>query len=329
MLKFLLVLALSCGMSVASAANLTLYTDRPADRLKPLAEQFKNQTGVEVTIVELPYKDLLKKLQTEGSESPADMIYTKDLVYQAELAALGFYQPMDSKKVQVSVSSSMRDPRNLWAAVTYRARTLVYDSNRTDVSQINSYEDLAKPEFAGRLCLRTSNNSYNEALVASLIHNLGYERAKNILVGMVENLATDVVKSDTALLESIATGVCEVGLANHYYLAQLIAQKPNFPVSIKFLEQGGRGVHVNGSGIGIAKTSQNPELAQQFVEFLFTDSVQLYISESHFEYPAVQHLVPTSLIKKWGPFKADAANWSDIGLDIQNAKQMVKEIGYL
>lgn len=329
MFRFLLVLALSCGISVASAATLNLYTDRPTDRLKPLADQFKAQNGVDVVIVELPYKDLLKKLQAEGGSSPADIIYTKDLVYQAELAEQGFYQAMDSKKVQGSVVSGMRDPRNLWTAVTYRARTLVFDPKRTDVSAINSYEDLAKPEFAGRLCLRTSNNSYNEALVASFIHNMGYEKSKDVLAGMVDNLATDVVKGDTALLESIATGVCEIGIANHYYLAQLIAQKPNFPVSLKFLEQNGRGVHINGSGVGIAKTSQNPVAAQQFIEFLFTDSVQVYLSESHFEYPAVQHLAPTTLIKQWGPFKADTANWTEIGAEIKNARQLVKEVGYL
>lgn len=329
-MKKLLGFAIGSLMTVAAqAATLTLYTDRPTARLLPVAEAFQKQTGAKVVIVELAYKDLLKKLQTEGDSSPADLIFTKDLVFQAELAKLGWFQAMDSKSVETKVAQAMRDPKNLWTAVSFRARTLVYDPSRTDVSGINSYEDLAKPELAGRLCLRTSSNSYNEALVAHFIHNWGYEKTKEVLTGMVENLATEVAKGDTALIENIANGVCELGIANHYYLAQLVAQKPNFPVKVKFLDQNGRGTHVNGSGIGIAKTSKSPTLAAQFIELLLTDSVQLAISESHFDYPVATHLAPTSLIKDWGTFKFDSANWSAIGEEVENGKKLVKEVGYL
>ncbi|MFP5520371.1 MAG: extracellular solute-binding protein [Bdellovibrionia bacterium] len=329
MKKILLSSLLTLVGAVASANTLTIYTDRPTARLQPIADEFTKSTGAAVTIVELPYKDLLAKLEAEGAASPADLIYTKDLVYQAELAKKGFYQAMNSKSVQTTVAAAMRDPGNLWTAVSYRARTLVYDAGRVDVSKINTYEDLANEEWAGRLCLRTSNNSYNEALVASFIHNMGYDKAKAVVAGMVDNLAGDVAKGDTGLLETIANGGCEIGLANHYYLAALVAKNPNFPVKVKFLDQNGRGTHVNGSGIGIAKTSQNPALAQQFIELLLTDSVQDYVSASHFEYPAAQHMLPSTLIKDWGTFKADSANWSAIGEEVESAKKLVKEVGYL
>ena len=71
------------------------------------------------------------------------------------------------------------------------------------------------------------------------------------------------------------------------------------------------------------------DFLQKFIELLMTDSVQIYLSEAHFEYPAATHLLPTSLIKEWGTFKSDKANWTEIGLEAEKAKKLVKEVGYL
>lgn len=315
--------------TAAFASTITLYTDRPTARLQPIADQFKQQTGHDVVIVELPYKDLLTRLKAEGEGSPADLIFTKDIVYQTELANLGFFQPMKSDRVTSTVHASMRDPQNLWTAVTYRARTLVYDPAKTDVSQIEDYADLANEKWAGRLCLRTFNNSYNESLVSAFIQNYGYDKAKEIVAGYVANLATDVFKNgDTAVIEAVANGTCDVALVNHYYLAQTLAQKPNLPVRVKFLNQNSTGVHVNGSGIGVAKTSKQVAAATAFIDLLMTDSVQESLSAAHFDYPASQKVVPTSLIKDWGTFKFDLSNWTAIGSQLENARKLAQEVDY-
>lgn len=317
--------ALVSGAAIASP--LTIYTDRPTDRLQPIADQFTRQTGVPVVIVEKAYPALLSQLEAEGDKSPADLLFTKDLVFQTELAKKGMYQPMDTKSFEVKVSQTMRDPANLWTAVTFRARTLVYNPAVTDVSQLKTYEDLTSDDWAGRLCVRTSNHGYNEAMVASWIVTRGYEGAKKLVSGLVANLATDVFKGDTTILEAIANGTCEVGLVNHYYLATMLANKPSFPVKAKFLDQG-YGVHVNGTGVGIAKTSQNAVLAQQFIELLMTDKVQVYLADAHFDYPASVNAAPQSLIKDWDLFSYDPSNWSVIGNEVEAARKLVKEVGY-
>lgn len=324
----LMTFALFLLIAPAALADLTIYTDRPTDRIRPIAEIFTAKTGLKVTIVEEAYPTLLKRIQTEGSNSPADLIFTKDLIFLSELARSGHFQSFQSDSIASSVESSMRDPQNLWTAVSKRARTIMYNPNRVQASELSTYEDLADLKWAGRLCLRTGKGSYNEALVSSLIVNHGAAKAKEIVAGWVENLAVDPFPNDTKMLEAVANGICDVAIANTYYLARMIAQNPKLPVKAYFSNQNSTGAHINGSGIGVAATSKQAALASQFIEILLQDDVQLSLTGAHFEYPAKINLLPSTLIREWGGFKADSANWSVIGAEAEAARQLIREVEY-
>lgn len=327
-MKSLMSFALFLLMAPAALADLTIYTDRPTDRIRPVAEIFTAKTGQKVTIVEEAYPALLSRIETEGANSPADLIFTKDLVFLSELARLGHFQAFQSDTIAHSVDSSMRDPQNLWTAVSKRARTIMYNPNRVQASELSTYEDLADVKWAGRLCLRTGKGSYNEALVGSLIVNHGAAKAKQIVAGWVENLAVDPFPNDTKMLEAVANGICDVAIANTYYLAGIIAQNPQFPVKAYFANQNGSGAHVNGAGIGVAATSKQAALASQFIEILLQDDVQLSLTGAHYEYPAKTNLLPSTLIREWGGFKADNANWSVIGAEVEAARNIIREVEY-
>lgn len=328
MKRFFALIAFSL-VAQSAMADLVVYTDRPTDRLQPAIQLFTAATGVKVTVLEEPYAALLKRLQTEGSSSNADVIFTKDLVYNRELASLGFFQPMHSAIVNEATVSQLRDPQGLWTAISKRARTIMYNPARVDASELSTYEDLSTDKWAGRVCLRTSKSSYNDALVGSFIVNNGYDKAAEMVKGLVFNLAVDPFPNDVKVLEAIANGVCDVGIANTYYLAGVVAQNPNFPVKPFFANQNTTGVHVNGSGAGVAATSQQAALATKFIETLLSDEIQLQISGGAFEYPAKTNLVPNTLIKDWGTFTIDAANWSDVGAEAENARQIMKDVEYL
>ncbi|WP_295901745.1 extracellular solute-binding protein [uncultured Bdellovibrio sp.] len=326
----LLVAALLLTVSTvaAQAETLTIYTDRPTARLQPLADQFKAEKGVDVVIVEKAYADVLAQLQTEGAATPADLIFTKDLVFLSDLTNKGLLQPLTNASVKSSVAPAMKDQNDHWVAVTYRARTLVYDSSRVKASELSNYEDLADAKWAGRVCMRTSKGTYNVALIASLVHHKGEAQAKNIMSGILDNLAVDVFPNDTAMMTAMANGICDVGIANTYYLAGMVQQNPNFPIKPLFANQDTTGVHVNGSGIGIVKYSQKAALAQEFISLMLQEPAQLHLSSSHLEYPAALGVTPNTLIKDWGTFKADATNWSVIGEQVPAAQRIIKELDY-
>ncbi len=325
---FLFLLAL---LSQPAFAALTIYTDRPTARVQFVADRFTAQTGETVDIVELGYDSLLQKLELEGKESIADVIYVKDMVYLAELANKGLLQPLESAFVKGAVSAQMRDPNGLWTAITMRARTMVYsaDTSRIDPLELSTYADLAKPKWAGRLCLRTSKGSYNQALVGSLIANTIYDDAKAVVEGWVKNMAVEPRANDIQVIEAIANGECDVGIVNNYYLGQVLAGKPNTPVKIFYANQNENGVHVNGTGAGIALTSKQADLATQFIELMLDAEVQKFLSDNSYEFPARQDVSGNELIESWGDFRIDTRSWSESGGNADLAKKIFLETGYL
>ncbi len=321
------------GSIGAEAQTLTLYTDRPTARLAPSVQKFTQLTGAQVTVVELPYAKLLAQYEAEGQGSPADLIYIKDMVMAGELVNKGHLQAMPARtavQAAQTVPAALRDSSSLWTALQYRARTIMYEPSRVKAGELSTYEDLADAKWAGRLCLRTSKHNYNEALVSSLIERHGESRTREILKGWVDNLAVAPINGDTALLEAIANGVCDVGLSNTYYLAQLIAKNPSFTVRPFFADQAGAGVHVNGEMIGVASSSKQVDLAGRFIELLLDDEYQIHASNDHFTYPAKESLSPLTLVKDWGRFLMDLTPWSKLSEPsrVQRARDLMNEVGY-
>lgn len=327
-MKLLIAALVALSAVTASAETLTIYTDRPTARVQPIADQFKAQTGVEVVIVEKAYADVLKQLQTEGETTPADLVFTKDLVFLSDLTQKGLLQPLTSASIKSRVAPAMKDINDNWVGITYRARTIVYAPDRVNPSEVSDYADLADAKWAGRVCMRTSKGTYNVALIASLVHHNGAEAAKNIMAGILDNLAVDVYPNDTAMMTAMANGICDIGIANTYYLAGMLAQNPNFPIKPLFANQNTTGAHVNGSGVGIVKYSQKAALAEQFISLMLNEENQLWLSGSHMEYPAALGVTPNTLIKDWGTFKIDPTSWTVIGESVPAAVNIIKELDY-
>lgn len=309
-------------------ADLTIYTDRPTARLQPIAEQFTKNTGVQVQIVEAAYPALKARIETENEQSPVDLIFVKDLIYLNELSQINWFQKFDSEKVTTSVPSQMRSSKNLWTGISFRVRTLVYNSTTVAPTQIENYSDLAREEWAGKVCVRTSNHAYNHALVSSFVENLGEQKTVDFLKSLVANLAVAPMASDRAVIEAIAAGQCDVGIVNHYYLAPYVEANPAYVVKPVFMNQKTTGVHTNGAGMGIYKNSKNVALATQFMELMLEDSVQLDWSKAHYDYPVKKNLIPSSLIKNWGTFNFNQTSWENLGQHLPAALKAISDADY-
>lgn len=326
MKKALFIAALICSQSVF--ADLTIYTDRVTANLQPIANEFTARTGEKVTIVELAYPALKARIEAEKENSPADLIFVKDLIYLNEMADLGWFKPFTSPVVASAVPEQMRHSQNLWTAISFRVRSLVYNSTIVNPSDIQSYTDLASDVWAGRVCVRSGSHPYNQALVSGLVHNLGAEKTTEFLTGLLGNLAVDPMASDRAVIDAIAAGVCDVGLVNHYYLAPYVAANPAFVVKMTFLNQGSTGAHTNGTGMGIYNASKNQTSAEKFMELMLEDQTQLQWSAAHYDYPAKANLIPSTLIKDWGLFKAEQASWETLGKSTPAALKIISEVQY-
>ena len=260
-----------------------MYSGRHYD-VELAFEQFSEETGIEVEFLTGNDAELRERIAAEGEDTEADVYLTVDAGNLAAAAEEGLFQPLDSPILDEAIPAEYRDPQDRWFGLALRTRTIVYNPEAISEAEVpGTYEELAEPEWAGRLCLRNANNSYQQSLVASMIAANGEEATLEVLRGWADN--AEIFANDVELLEAMAAGACDVGIANHYYLAQQLEDDPDFPVQLKWAEQDGRGVHVNISGGGVTAAADDPELAQQFLEWLATDGQAVLVHSNH-EYPA-------------------------------------------
>ncbi|TYP63901.1 extracellular solute-binding protein [Stutzerimonas stutzeri] len=302
----LAVLALTALSSAVQAADeVVVYSSRIDELIKPVFDAYTAKTGVNVKFITDKEAPLMARIKAEGENTPADLLLTVDggNLWQAE--QMGILQPMNSAVVNDNIPSQYRSSTDGWTGLSLRARTIVYSPERVEEGELTTYEALADKNWDGRLCLRTSKKVYNQSLTATLIETHGAEKTEEIVKGWVDNLATDVFADDTALIQAIDAGQCDVGIVNTYYYGRLHAQNPDLKAELFWPNQDGRGVHVNLSGIGLTKHAPHPEAARKLVEWMTTAEAQNIFADINMEFPANPEVKSSAEVSAWGDFKAD------------------------
>jgi iron(III) transport system substrate-binding protein len=235
---------------------------------------------------------------------------------------------MDSPKLEEVIPAQYRDPDDLWFGLALRARTIIYNKDALSEDEVpKDYEDLAKPEWKGRVCLRNSTNDYQQSLVASMIIQDGKAKTLEVLKGWTRN--AEIYANDVELIQAMAAGACDVGIANHYYLARQLEEDPDLPVGLIWANQDTTGTHVNISGGGVTKYAKNPKLAQDFIEWLGTKGQSVLVDSNH-EFPASTEATPEPLItEQFGlDFKRQPLDAKKIGELNPEAVKLMDEAGF-
>jgi iron(III) transport system substrate-binding protein len=323
------ILALSPMLAVAppvGAAEVVVYSARHYGG-EPAFEAFTKKTGIALRIFNASSPELFERLRAEGDRTPADLLITVDAGNLWHAARAGLLAPVDSAVLRANVPPHLRDPDNRWVGLTVRARTIMYNTRKVAPSELSTYEALGDPKWKGRLCLRPSHYIYSQSFVAALIKRHGEARAEEIVRGWVAT-APVLINSDTKLLEAVAAGQCDVTLANHYYLARLLAKDPGFPVAPFWANQDTTGVHVNISGAGVTAHAKRRDAAVRFLEFVTSPEAQNLFADSDYEFPVNPKVSPVPLIARWGAFRADDLNIAAAGEFQAAATRLADRVGY-
>jgi iron(III) transport system substrate-binding protein len=306
---------------------VNVYSARHYGHMEPVFAKFMEETGIEVRFTFGKDAELRERLKAEGRFTPADVYIAVDAGNLWLAAQEGLLQPIQSEVLEQNVPAHLRDPEGRWFGLTMRIRSIVYHPDRVSPDELSTYEALADPRWHGRLVLRPATKVYTQSLVASLIAAHGETRAEEIVRGWVANEPT-MIDSDTRILETLAAGKGDVAIVNHYYLARLIAQDPDFPIRIFWANQGDRGVHVNIVGAGITKHARNREAAIKLLEWLSEPQGQRLFADGNFEYPVHREVEPHPLVAGWGTFKIDPINVAEYGRLQDDAIRLMERAGY-
>ncbi|MDX9686204.1 extracellular solute-binding protein [Halopseudomonas formosensis] len=323
-----LSLALSAFASVAQAKELVVYSSRQDHLIKPVFEMYTEKTGVKINFITDREAPLMARLRAEGANTPADMFMTVDAgnLWQAE--EQGLFQPVQSEVIEGNIPQHLRSSNNMWTGLSLRARTIAYSTERVKPEELSTYEALADEQWKGRVCLRTSKKVYNQSLVATMLESIGEEKTTEVIQGWLANLATPVFADDTALLQAIDAGQCDVGIVNSYYFGRLHNAQPDVKVKLFWPNQEDRGVHVNISGAGVTRHAKHPEEATRLLEWMTTEEAQRIFADVNMEFPANQALEPSAEVAAWGDFKADNVNIEVAGRRQPEAIMLMDRLGW-
>jgi iron(III) transport system substrate-binding protein len=309
-------------------ADIQVYSARHYDLEEAFAD-FTEESGLTVEFLFGDDAELLERLKAEGDRTPADVFMTVDAGNLWNAAEQDQLAPLESSTLEEAVPADLRDADGRWYGLAMRARTVMYNPDNVDPREFDTedtYAGLGDPKWRGRLCMRDETASYTQSLVASLIDLHGRERALEIVTGWVDN-DVSVMSNDIELLDAIDAGVCDVGITNHYYLGRKLAEDATFNVAPFWASQDGAGTHVNISGAGVVAASDNPEPAQQLLEWLATDGQSDFVDDNH-ELPVNPDVEPAPLVAGFGSFTrmpVDAAAYGSLNAD---AVDLLAEAGY-
>ena len=337
-LIYLLVIGFltSPNLPCANEKFVNIYSARKEVLILPLLKKFKKKTGINFRLITGKADGLLKRIEIEGKLSPADIFITVDAGRLQRAKDSGVLQKIDDPIINKKIPKNLRDKDNFWFGLSLRARTIIYNKNYVNRSDLSTYENLANPIWKGKLCIRSSNSIYNQSLVASMIESIGIKKTESWAEGLVRNFARPPTGGDTDILKATAVGECSIALANTYYLGRLINSKKNSDQKLSQVlsvfwpnqEKGGRGVHVNVSGAGITKYAKNIEEAKSLLKFLLKDESQSWYAEVNNEYPVVKDAPISETLKNFGIFKADSINLTFLGINNSKAVKLMDRAGW-
>ncbi|MDQ2081416.1 Fe(3+) ABC transporter substrate-binding protein [Xanthobacteraceae bacterium Astr-EGSB] len=330
-LTFAACAAVLPSVAAAQSGDVNVYTYREQKLIQPLFDAFTKDTGIKVNVISAS-SGLEQRMKSEGASSPADLLLTVDIGRLEDAVRAGVSQPIKSAALDQVVTPQYRDPEGHWYAISMRARVVYASKDRVAQNAI-TYEELADPKWKGKICIRSGQHMYNNALFAAMVAKHGEAKAEEWLRGLKANLAQKPSGGDRETARDVAAGKCDLGIGNTYYWALMMnsnpAQKPWAEATKVILPtfQGG-GTHVNVSGVVLAKHAPNPANAMKLIEWLVGEKAQHIYADINYEYPIRAGIAINPTIAGYGALKADSLPLSKIAGNAKTAATLVDKVGF-
>ena len=167
-INILSIIFITCISVNLFAKEINIYSHRQPFLINPFLELFTNETGIKTNVI-YSKKGLAQRLQSEGENSPADVILTVDIGRLYIYSDLNLLASIESKKLIENVPSHLRSPENNWFALSKRARVIAVNKEKIKDGEITRLEDLADPKWKGQICSRPGSHVYNRGIMASVL----------------------------------------------------------------------------------------------------------------------------------------------------------------
>lgn len=315
----------------AQSGEVNVYTYRETKLMQPLFDAFTKETGVKVNVTSAS-SGLEQRMKAEGKDSPADVLITVDIGRIDDAVQAGVTRPINSAVIDKAVPAQYRDPDKHWHGISMRAR-VVYASKERVKQDAITYEELADPKWKGKICIRSGQHIYNNALFAAYVARHGEAKAEEWLRSVKANLAQKPSGGDRETARDVAAGKCDIGIGNTYYWALMNdkeADKKAWADATKVILPtfAGAGTHVNLSGVLLAKHAPNQANAMKLIDWLAGEQAQQIYADANYEYPVRGGIAINPTIAGYGKLTPDPQPLAKIAASRKAAANLVDKVGF-
>jgi iron(III) transport system substrate-binding protein len=279
------------GPSEPATEGITLYSGRIPAAIGGAVDMYEAQADRDVQVRYGETGDLAATLIEEGDNSPADVFFAQEPGAIGAVEDRGLLAELP-KDILDRVPPQYREPDGRWVGVTGRARVIAYGQGVKESELPDSPLGLTDPKWKGRVGWAPASDSLQQ-YVTALRLKYGDDVAGEWVRGMVDNDAQGY-PDNVSIRDAIANGEIDVGLINHYYVAQAIAAEgPDYPVKVDFPPKY-LGSLLMLTSVGVLESSDRKEEAFDFIRTLLSNKGQEFFTASSKEYPLARGAKPDS-----------------------------------
>jgi iron(III) transport system substrate-binding protein len=319
----LTIVPVACGGVGQSEGDgpLVVYSGRAEELVGPLFDQFGAESGIDVEIRYADSSELAATLLAEGDETEADVFFAQDPASLGAAADLMAPLPADTLGL---VDERFHDRDGRWVGTSGRVRVFVHNTD-FDLPLPQTIDEAVDPAWAGQIGVAPTNGSFL-AFVSAMILERGEDGTRAWLEALAAN---DPVEFDgnAPIVEATDTGELGGGLVNHYYLLRLRAEGKGNNTENYFIPAGDVGSLVMPAGVGVMANTDNPEAAQEFVDFLLADEAQTYFATETFEFPLIDGVPQPDGVPPLSEIAAPDIDLSELAGVLALATRLVAEAG--
>ncbi len=267
--------------------TITLYNGQHEQTTDALVAAFEKKTGIQVKVRSDDEDVLANQILTEGSGSPADVIYTENSPALETLQEKGRLSPVDPSTL-AAVPAKYSSPVGKWVGVSARVSVMIYNTDQLSRDDLpTSVMDLADPKWKGKIGLAQGESDFFP-IVVSIQKTYGTKAAEAWLTAVKANAGGNLYPDNETLTSEVNQGHVELGIINHYYWYRQRAEvgASNMHSAVATFAPGDAGYIIDVSGAGIIDTSTHKAADQQFLAFLVSRQGQEILAHSDsYEYP--------------------------------------------
>ncbi|MFE3452266.1 iron ABC transporter substrate-binding protein [Nonomuraea sp. NPDC059194] len=302
---------------------LVVYSGRNENLVGPLLEKLKTATGLDVQVRYGDSAELAAQIMEEGDRTRADLFFSQDAGALGALSKHGLLAPLPDDLLG-RVDAKFRAADGTWVGVSGRSRVIVYDPRKVAAPPKSVFE-LTDAAWKGKVGWAPTNASFQAFVTAMRVLD-GEDKARQWLEAMKAN-GTQSYPNNVEILNAVDAGTLQLGLINHYYWYEKVAERGQngVPSRLAYLP-GGPGALVNVAGVGVLKNAQHADAARKAAGYLLGTDAQQYFATQTKEYPLIAGVAPEP-----GLPKLDTLNVPEVDLgkldSLEQTLKLLQDVG--